>query len=457
MSLKNIRFHLVRLLDLIIAVPDEENNTFNFLELPGWSIPEDLLENSSENSVSLYLTDQHESASYFQCLRLLHSEGANGCLEHMQEKEITKALQRLISEVWINRHQFNRPRLKTRVDGFLNDYCIEPITWTVLWEITNLKVKEPVDVGEVEFLHFLPKSEVPWFDFHIYPWSEEVRSLTGKAFARIQVKAGSLEKAVLRSKLQIDDALEILRVAVSAHTWVPDLQRQQQRGDYYFAWTDDDTSQQRAGIQHGFRPVELEFGDDMHSIVTAELDRLRFLFSDGLSAKLKDPLLRALVAIGSSMTRKDLDLRVLDLCISLESILCTKEDPRKAEAISLRYMLLILSIGDPTYVINPIDLYYRYMTRNDIVHGSARRIGTEKACHALQYAAKDSVSRILAVVEQNPHIKRVSGVFRHLEQPENIERAVEFLSKFSSSDEAVTKINALAECWLARPSEVHEA
>lgn len=441
---KQLRASLVNFLIAMITGSTKTPSIQDRYRSISWCIPESILESDPNgNRLYLYLSDA-EATSYKTCLHQLIAETQKGSLEHLSQRDVRTALQSLASDIWVHRGNHNLSTIRKRAAQFLEDHSRKPVEWTVLWEIQHLSVEESVRVGNVEFISFDPTEHVAWYDFGRGVMADEIRAMQGNAFARIAVEAGACDKALHRAKLQIDDALEVLRVAISSMRLVPEMQRLQERGRHYFAWKEDGGIESHMGDELGFQPVDLTLDADTLSAVATKLEDLQFLFSDQMPPRLRDRLMLATVSIGNSMTRKDLDLRIVDLCTALESMLCGRNDARKAETIAMRYLLLLLAIGKPSYVTNPLELYYRYLKRNLIVHGSARRIGTRDDYLALRYAAKDSVVRMVKLVERNPSIRSLDSLLDHLSNPESMNRASEFLSTFPPSDEAVSKVKNVA-------------
>ncbi len=450
MAISDLRKSLIQLLTLVAAERQSDCVDLYPSRAIGWHVPDDLLTRDTDVS-NIYLQLTHkESTAYFECWRLLMREVEEGVLEHMDERELRALLQRTVSEVWLDRDVHNPTTIRSHAKQFLEEHSRTPATWSVLWEIRHLALEGKIQVGNVEFLVFNPSRDIPWLDLNDHPMADQVLFLRDAVFAQMQTTAGTYKKAIERAQPMIDDALAILRVAMSSLRFLQEMQRLQRRGIHCFAWTENGQFESHMGSYRAFEAVDLTLRDTTLSVVESQLKDLRFLFSNRMPAPLKDQLVRATIYIGSSMTRDNLDLRILDLTTSLESTLCARSDPLKAQTVSLRYLLLITSIGKASYVVHPFDLYYLYLMRNDLVHGSARRIGTEDAYRALRYVARDSVERTLALAQERPELKKLSHVFGYLQRPENIESAMDFISRHNAGDKAVADVRKLAESWLSK-------
>jgi hypothetical protein len=181
------------------------------------------------------------------------------------------------------------------------------------------------------------------------------------------------------------------------------------------------------------------------------LSELAPSFEEAVSKDLRQPIFRTLLWIGSSVTRESLDDKVVDLCTGLESLLTLEGDPRKAEAIAVRYMLLGFAVDDPSYVTHPFAIYDLYKLRNKVVHGSARRVCDESAYRDLNYVALDAVNRTMKLVSNASNLKRQSDLFDYLESRPHLERAKAFLDGYGKSKrESIGAIGGLLNLWLSR-------
>jgi Apea-like HEPN len=440
MSLEKMRTPLRELLELVVAEPGDDPGDDKRRKGPGFAstIPSDIGEVEGR---TLWLTD-HAARQYRNCLRGFLSEGENGDLEHLAQRDIEKSLWRLVCETWLEREAIRPNQRAIKVDDFVSSLRRPPEGWEVLWEINDLDAEESFEVADVDFFRF--EGAAP--EGHL--WREVEKELLGRTFARAMVYAGSKDKALDRAKAAIDDALNILRVSLIPHRQVYDLQLLQRRGMHFYAGRTSGSFPEHSGAQWGFGPFPLEISSDLIDFLNKRNLELHLGLNKETPSRLREPILRALYWIGSSVTRQDLDDRVVDLCTALECLLGLENDKRKAEAISVRYMLMGLAAKDTSYVVHPLAIYHLYLLRNDIVHGSARRVSSKQDYKDLRYVALDAVQRISKVVADQPRINRLSRLFDHIKTEPELAHIVEFISRYSSSDQAVRDVKTLAEKWL---------
>jgi hypothetical protein len=414
-------------------------------------VPNDLLNEESDASDRILRLHPDTAKLYFECLHGLKSASHDGDLEHFTVREVRQLLWRFVSESWLMRESLDREATLGRVEEFVSSVTKPQQDWEILWEIELLELTEAVKVGDVEFIRLSEDLVTEWARPKNHPWSEIDQTLIGRAFARTIARAGTNEKALDRAVPLIDDALNILRVAISKGGFVPAFQRLQRRGLYYYALPGGNPTGSHAGARANSLATSLGIQGELREVVMSELDSWELVLGDELPAPIREPIHRALIAIGQSMTRTDVDTKILDLCSALEAIFSTEKEPLKAQRIAIRYMLTGLALDDPSYVTHPLEIYDLYLKRNQIIHGSARRVCTDKDYSDLLYVAKDSIRRVLAVAKNEPSLAELNDLFRHIEKLESLQTVFEFLQDYpTSKDGAAKDVRKLTDWWLAR-------
>lgn len=395
--------------------------------------------------------DANATRKFQAVLAALQAEAEDGELEHLSAREVWESLWHLVAEAWLAREFIDDAHIRSLVQSYIEANRREQEEWTVSWQIEFLALDEGISVGGVTFG---PISEQALDEIERLsgPRAAELTELhLGDTFARTTVHAGTKPRAVLRAKPLIDDALDILRVAISSCYIVPEHQRLQRRGSHYFAYLCSDPGNGGAGGEFG---VDALLGVDAHlltSIVT-RLESLGVVLNEGLPKKVREPVRRALIGFGESMTRVNLDSRFVDLCTALEAALCMQHDARKAQAIVVRYMLTLYATEDPIFTTHPLEIYDLYLVRSRIVHGSARRVATEEDCRKLRLVLEDAIDRLILIAINNRHLRSLSAIFEAMATVESLRNIIAFADKYSKS-EAANEVGALAREWLAKLGE----
>ena len=260
--------------------------------------------------------------------------------------------------------------------------------------------------------------------------------------------AAAQKKALERGKAAIDDAINVFRVVIARSRFIPEHQRLQTRGLHYYVRPVSTPRSGQAGAQLGFRAIELGVSGDLLEFINEWSQKYYIAFNVSTPAKLREPIARTLTWIGSSAARENYDDRIVDLCTALESLLSMKHDPRKAEAIALRYMLLGFAVGEVGYVTHPFAIYKIYLMRNDIVHGTDRLVCDNEDYKSLLYVALDAVDRMLKFVTAYPSCNTLSKIFDRIRSLEALQEITSFIETFPAPQEsAALLIGELVKLW----------
>jgi hypothetical protein len=175
----------------------------------------------------------------------------------------------------------------------------------------------------------------------------------------------------------------------------------------------------------GFRSWEFPIDDVYLNQITESNKVIDFLFIPAnAQSHIYGRIRRALEWIGGSVTRERLDDKIIDICTALETLLATKQDGRKGEAIALRMMLLYSHLKKPFF--DPVKLLDIYEKRSDIVHGSERDICLDSDYKLGQWIAVDVLKNVLAYINQHT-ITQHADFFKDLESDFTlIEKSVDF-------------------------------
>ncbi|MCA9833982.1 MAG: hypothetical protein KC435_08560 [Thermomicrobiales bacterium] len=438
----------LELLRSVIVEPDpyseDDHRCMGYMSV----IPSDILSSDFESGLIL---GRVSDRLFRQCLAGMEAANEDGDLEYMSPRDIEKILWRLVCEVWTNRNSLDVCKLTDRIDAFVGEHSKPQEEWTVLWEIDFLELSEPLNVEEVTIMSLTGDM------LSGFRWADELRlfgldeTLRGSAFARATVLAGSHKTALLRAKPVIDDALDILRVTFSYARYLPSFQKLYRRGMRYFAYPSSIPTEGTIGMESVNLESVLGISGDMRTLVDTQLRTFAPIFERSMPEAIREPLWRSLTLIGRSMTRSDPDSQILDLCSALESVLCTATDPLKAQRITLRYMLMGFDLDKAVYANRSFGVYDVYLMRNDIIHGSRRRVSSSQDSFLLRGVAKETVEWLLELSKKYPEASRLDQLFEVVERVESLETIIQFIeSHLSSTQQASKPVRQLAVWWLER-------
>ena len=350
---------------------------------------------------------------------------------------------------------------------------IRPLsTYEVIFRLEGVKKlpPDPLTIGNVAFQEFsqeLARLDRP--DANAY--REKTDEFIGQPVSIVKVEAGSTPKAVERAREYCERALNTLRfcIFVPNRFWaIQDIELLQRLGeDYLIRKINPETSPLAYGWKRGFRRLDRDISERSDEMIRLLLQRLTPLYDGSIPPKLRDRLLRSIQWISTSITRESYDDKVIDLCTAMETMLTTRDDPKKGEAITIRSMLLAMTppengntihlnwlMGVSTserWCIPPKTIYGLYGKRSEIVHGSSLGVCVESDYTALRLQTAYTVLSIIELVQSEKTITDIHAVFQELESRERLEKAACQLEKQPGRDMA-----KLAEYARERLAELPE-
>lgn len=320
--------------------------------------------------------------------------------------------------------------------------------------ITNFPA-EPLTIDSVVFQEF--SQELTRINSQSEnTFQRQIEEFIGKPVSIVAIEAGSTEKAVSRAREQCTRALNTLRfcIVTSHNYWaVRDRELLHRLGErWLIRQILPETSQWYPGWKIGFRSIEREISERSGEMIQLLLQRINPLYDGSISPKLRDRLLRSIQWISTSITRESYDDKVIDLCTAMETILTSRDDPKKGEAIAIRSMLLsmtpprnrdtlrlnwLMGVDTPArWSIPPETIYKLYGKRSEIIHGSSLGICAERDYTTLRLQAANIVLSIVELITSETQITRLKHLFDFLESREWLEEAVHRLEKQPGGDMA---------------------
>jgi hypothetical protein len=257
-------------------------------------------------------------------------------------------------------------------------------------------------------------------------------SIIGNAVASIYEQCYDPDKAIENASIKLNTALNVLRSALLMDHdprivgWrIHDVQMLFHAGEQYAVREKDSLKPVYLSFRLGFRNVQFIIDDVYLSQIAASKQIIDSLFiPTNDQSKIYRRMRRALDWIGGSIIRERLDDKIVDICTALETLLATKQDHRKGEAIALRMMLLYAHLKKPFF--DPVKVLDLYEKRSDIVHGSERDICLDSDYNLGQWIALDVLKNILTYINDRK-ITQHSDFFTDLESDFTlIDKSVDF-------------------------------
>lgn len=376
-----------------------------------------------------------ETRLYFSCLRELAHESE---LEHLltsrrRERAVDDQLWALVCDLFANRQDYKDVRKrKQRLADFAAAIAKPHDLYEVVITVEHLQMAEhDFAIGDVTFSLF--------DDHRASAWGisdrEHERDLVGKVVARTQVRAGTVNLALERAKTKTDTALNILRVCGAPMPLIHDDQLQQRRGQDWLAKNLSASDNPiRGGWQRGDAPIDLDLKGAIYDHFSEELLQLQPILSGKIPRDLNNRISRAFEWVGSSVTRRNYDDKVIDLCTALETLLTTINDAKKGEALALRVLLLAMAAEGEGLLLHPLEVLAIYEARSIVVHGSDLNICGKRDYVRLRTVTLDAIQQVATLATSVPTVTKISKLIATIQADANLGRAISWLEENSQSD-----------------------
>lgn len=372
----------------------------------------------------------------FECLDLLGQEDGLLYLNHDQLHDAVTSL--VVTIHTDDTRKFKNPKYTTTlIKNFSQEYLKEERRFDIAFVISGpLTIdSSPLSVGE----GVLSK----WTDDQALEWGiiDEARpDFVNQPVLVVSARGVTDEVALARARVFMEECLAVLgacigysgeiktllarqnpsiQIPASHHNSLPDIYEQhlQFRAQGKFAVKEQGVDAP-ATLYRSQDPViaDLSLDGQLHTLVTSALFYFNKFYSRTDEGRYPREGRRALEWIGSSITRPRYDDRVVDLCTALECVLSNSSDKKKAEALTIRQMVLSQYLGYAPYFEVPHILYNLYLMRNDIVHGSDTRICNQNHAFSLMRLSLSVMVAIAQISEANKKgFPNASKLVQHLD------------------------------------------
>lgn len=411
------------LFDLAKSILKNRNNT----EIePIWpprygKIPDDVKCSEVEHGFIL-IKSKEDYSHYRNCLGLLRGEDS---LNYISSSELDKELWHFYCEIYCDPPAFVKDSdIKVAVNLLLDRLNKPLIEYEVLISLEkHLRLNgRSIELAGVKFVEMNDADLLAWGipkDISLFH-QKFYEIVAGHAVALMLEQCHGSDKAVENAKIKLNTALNVLRVTLLMDhnprivDWrIHDNQMLFGADEQYAVRIKGAVSSASISFQSGFRSWEF-IVDDVYTRQIKESKQIidSLFLSINANNKIYERMRRALDWIGGSVIRERLDDKIVDICTALETLLATKQDRRKGEAIALRMMLLYSRLNKSFF--DPMKLLEIYEKRSDIVHGSERDICLDSDYRVSQWIALDVLMNVFSYINKY-EITRHSDFFQDLE------------------------------------------
>lgn len=370
----------------------------------------------------LHVLGERLSRRYYNALNALMKELVP---HHAPQHDLAQAFWELFGEVATEPASYClRGRLRSRIDQFTQEWKKPLKLHQIAYKIDNLNLgTESFSFGHVCFFTMNDAELRRWGLSRRRPIHARIlKDFVNQSVATIQVQASSGSLAFETGLQEVLITLNFLRLA---GVWgrISSLHDEMFLWKFNGAWVALQIGDGNQSITHGwhrqFDPLIVDMGPHIREGLETESSNLLAIASGELPEEITTHLKRAIRWISNSITRKELDDKVVDLCTALEILfLPGYTEGRKGHMIDLRHHI----IGGDWH---PGVILRLYNLRSDIVHGSTLNVSKYTDYWYLLLMCFTALRLLVSHAKTNPQIQTLEGLIKSIETKENLQDFVD--------------------------------
>ena len=421
----NHDLHLKKLLNLIIKEPQTDIDWTVKKRIFQSRIPSALLPEEMTNSETPFLTLTDDEAIQFdESIKELRRDIKT---EYLKDREIKDRLWYLICEVWTEKEDFkNTQKLKNKIKSFTEDICKPLEFYEVLFKVHNLKIKKRIKVLDCFIFTYTKKGLVKrGFKHKMNFFSEIVKNFENQTLLSIIEKGNKPSLVADRAKERGNYIVKLLQTYLSRIEYVSDEFLLFSLSEDYLIKKENESVIESYGGRRSFKPMDFDYEKEFRKRIAKANKHSKLI--ERVPEKLKKVVERAIFWIGKSISEIDFDLKVAYLCISLETLLTTKQDGRKGERIA--YRTALLKSHFEKHIIHPRHILWLYEIRSSIVHGSQIGIASKAEYDSLLRLTKEMLDYFIRLIQKNS-LNKQTDLIKFLSESKYTEKLLNWLKLF---------------------------
>lgn len=411
------------------ALSDKEEDSMPFSGFMSGVIPEELLtpELKQLGHTSMELSGKERDQFYLVFNNLREDRET----EYLSDKELKDRLWFLLCEVVINRSDYkDGSKLKKKIEEFLSELCKPVVEHEVMFKVLNFDVgSKQLNFWDCLITKYDRQALIDW---GFNPSKRHIRDISdfeNQTQIIVKERGNNIGFIIKRAREKAKRRLKALQVYLSERRYLYDEQ-------LLFDLAEDAairklntanavlTSWTRRRAAWG-----LEYYDSFERYVTDANRQLGLI--ESFNPKIRAIIERAIFWIGKAIEEAEPDLKVIALCIAMETILTTRSDKRKGEAIAYRMVLLEAHYEDK--IGHPGEVLWVYKLRSSVVHGSSIEEATRFEYYTMREAARQTLKNFINYVSQQG-IKTQAAFIKALETSSHAKTLADWLGKFNDEE-----------------------
>jgi hypothetical protein len=387
-----------------------------------WAIPDDLCGPCIEPKEICLFGDL--AKSYHEVLLKMKSEKG---LEYLGD-ELNRILCHLTCDIIINKELFKKDQnnLKEEIEGLLKHIYRHIDTYEIIIPVTNVNIRgSEIVIGDVLIKQFKMHELENWCASNDIFKDINIHDFVDKTLAVISEQGTNFDLVCRRARKKAAFAVRVLQVSIKANERIRDDQALLDIGEFLLARRKDDLSFGGYEIDRSSKPSLLDINGQVYGEINRFITKISDVFENGtLPEKLQNRFRRSLIWIGQSIDDEDYDIKIIKLCTALESILVTKDDRKKGEALAYRMMLLYAIKEHDYFHLNKIlDIYE---LRSKIIHDGEKGLISDKQYRMMVRQVIETIVYTIQIVREQK-IKNIGCLIYFLESSEYMDKVYKWL------------------------------
>nr|WAI00008.1 MAG: HEPN domain-containing protein [Candidatus Methanoperedens sp.] len=352
-------------------------------------------------------------------------------LEYLDDQELDDAFHHFTCKIIENKQIYKKDleKLSQEIEAFFNSISKQLEEYEVLIPILNLDANDSKfrirditikKIGKKSLEEFGLKKEYENILFGNF-----FEKTVDKTVAIIPEKGNNPKLVCERARKKADYAIRVLQVALAISS-LHHLALLFKQDVIIYYRIKNNPSSVRGYWQRGYKPLGLEINADYENRINEFLSNTQVIIEKQKpSPELEKCFEKALTWIGRSIEEEDLDIKIVKLSIALETILTTKDDRLKGEALTSR-MLFLNDIVQNQPFKNPAEVLRIYVLRSKIVHSGELGIASQEDYLTMLQVA---IETLVYSIDVTKGLRNQNDFIGILDSHSGKEKIIEYLKK----------------------------
>lgn len=379
-----------------------------------------------EGGKGVFLYGKYHSF-YHRALSLLGNEQA---IEYLRKRELEEELWHLTCELILQRDSFkNIGDVKSRVHEFLEGIAKPLVDYEILVPLSSIDVGDKtITIDDSLLRKFNSDALKEWGILEEKCPPNTYGRFLEKSCLVIQERGNNGHLACNRARDKARYLVKLLQVALSSSRVLTEMELLFSIGSEVAIRDAGDPGSAGFDWKRGFIPIHRNIDDLLEKSIVTFLEKVNPIVSGEYGPDLQKAFRNAIVWMGRALEEEDADLRIIYLSSALESILSTRADGRKGEAIACR-MLLLNSFVEDSFV-HPSRILYIYELRSKVIHGSELSTATKDDYLTMRLVARETIENASLAI-QKMGVDKKSKFHKSLKETEIYTEVIEWLEGWS--------------------------